>query len=130
MDAGKALELETALGPLSTGLAGAVEGTQAGIDSTLICLGAESVCSRSGLEGTVVPTTMLVLSRCVEGEGVVYSHSLSLLGTRLPADLARRVPISRGSWSLYSLLLRTLALSRWTHRRWDRRAAVGGRRRV
>lgn len=130
VDAGKGLELEATLGPLSTWLAGAVEGTQAGIDSTLIRLGTEPVCSRSGLEGTIVPRTMLELCKSVDGDWVVYSHPLPLLRTRLSANLARCVPIHSSSRPLDTLLLRALALARWAHHRWDGRATVGGRGRV
>lgn len=48
------LELEAALGPLAAGLAAAVEGAQAGVDSALVRLGAQSVGGGSGLEGAVV----------------------------------------------------------------------------
>lgn len=55
-DTGKGLELEAALGPPATGLAGAVESTQTGVDSTLVRLGAKSVGVHSGrLEGSVFP---------------------------------------------------------------------------
>lgn len=52
--AGEGLELEAALGPLAAGLAAAVEGAQAGVDSALVRLGAQSVGGGSGLEGAVI----------------------------------------------------------------------------
>jgi len=56
-DAGEALEPEAALAPLATGFAGSIQGTEAGVDGALVCLGAEFVCgggARSGVDGTVL----------------------------------------------------------------------------
>lgn len=53
-DASKALESEAALGPFATGLAGAVECAQAGVDSTLVCLGTKLVTSTSSVGGAGV----------------------------------------------------------------------------
>lgn len=60
LDAGEGLEMEPALGPLPTRLAGAIESAQASVDSTLVRLGAESVCSSSRLERAVIPRAVLV----------------------------------------------------------------------
>lgn len=56
LDAGEGLEPEASLGPLAARLAGAVEGTQAGIDSALVRLGAEAMgIAAGGLESAVFP---------------------------------------------------------------------------
>lgn len=64
-DTGEALEGEVALGPFTARLARAVEGAEAGVDSTLVGLGAELVggteATRAiGVDGAVV-TVLLVL---------------------------------------------------------------------
>lgn len=59
LHAGEGLELEGTFGPLPAGLPGAVEGAQAGVDGTLVSLGAESVGGGSWLDGAVVAGTRL-----------------------------------------------------------------------
>ena len=95
LDAGEGLELEAALGPLPTWLAGAIEGTQASIDGALVRLGSESVCSRSGLEGTVVPVAVLALCKWdSSGQGVVTHIRCLFLGPGFPRILANPSPFA------------------------------------
>lgn len=122
-DASKGLEAKAALVPLATWLAGAVEGTQAGVDGTLICLGAQSVGIRSGgLKSTVFPEEIVskrVLKYCrrmVDDD----LHSLPLLGSRLSTDLCRSVAGHCSCRPLDALLL----VVRGAHCRWDGGAAI------
>jgi hypothetical protein len=63
-DAGETLESEAALGPLPAGLARPVEGAESGVDSALVCLGAELVVGARRITGVGIDGPILTMWTC------------------------------------------------------------------